>query len=138
MSDTPNLGLPYIDAAQAQKHVTHNEALSELDAVVNLAVKQRNITSAPSAPLAGDRYIVGVGAVGVFAGHDGAVAYFVDGAWLFATPRSGWRCFVESESALLIFIAGAWVDAGAAIHALQNLSTLGVGVVADASHPLSA
>ncbi len=138
MSDTPNLGLPYIDAAQAQKHVTHNDALSELDAVVNLAVKQRNITSAPSAPLAGDRYIVGVGGVGAFAGHDGAVAYFVDGAWLFATPRSGWRCFVESESALLIFIAGAWVDAGAAIHALQNLSTLGVGVVADASHPLSA
>ena len=28
MSDTPNLKLPYIEAAQAQKHVTHNEALS--------------------------------------------------------------------------------------------------------------
>jgi hypothetical protein len=38
MSNTPNLILPYIDAAQAQKHVTHNAALSSLDAQVQLSV----------------------------------------------------------------------------------------------------
>ena len=27
MSDTPLLGLPLLEASQAQKHVTHNEAL---------------------------------------------------------------------------------------------------------------
>jgi hypothetical protein len=27
MTDTPNLGLPYIDGSQAQKHVTHNDML---------------------------------------------------------------------------------------------------------------
>ena len=33
MSNTANLILPYIDAAQAQKHVTHNAALTVLDSV---------------------------------------------------------------------------------------------------------
>ena len=32
MSDTPLIGLPLIEASQAQKHVTHNEALLLLDA----------------------------------------------------------------------------------------------------------
>ena len=35
---TPNLALPFILPSQAQKHVTHNEALQQLDAVVQLAV----------------------------------------------------------------------------------------------------
>lgn len=38
MSVTQRLQLPYIAASQAQKHVTHNEALVLLDALVQLAV----------------------------------------------------------------------------------------------------
>ncbi|MES2335794.1 MAG: hypothetical protein V4551_14090 [Pseudomonadota bacterium] len=39
MSDiTTHLLLPYILASQAQKHVTHNEALRLLDAMVQLSV----------------------------------------------------------------------------------------------------
>ena len=38
MPDTPNLALPLIAAAQAQKHVTHNDALLALDALLQCAV----------------------------------------------------------------------------------------------------
>ena len=38
MSETVNLELPLIAAAQAQKHVTHNEALAIADALIHLAV----------------------------------------------------------------------------------------------------
>ena len=42
MSDnTTHLLLPYILASQAQKHVTHNEALRLLDAMVQLSVLDR-------------------------------------------------------------------------------------------------
>src|SRR5215207_4151202 len=41
MSATPKLALPLLAAAQAQKHVTHNEALSTLDALDQLAVRER-------------------------------------------------------------------------------------------------
>ena len=36
MDSTPNLQLPYLMAAQAQKHVTHNEALRALDAAAGV------------------------------------------------------------------------------------------------------
>ncbi len=45
------LALPYIQAAQAQKHVTHNEALRILDAVVQLSVAGISNTPPPRAPL---------------------------------------------------------------------------------------
>ena len=39
MSDTYQFGLPLVQAAQAQKHVTVNEALTRLDAVAQMRVK---------------------------------------------------------------------------------------------------
>jgi hypothetical protein len=46
MSDaTTHLLLPYILAAQAQKHVTHNEALRILDGLVQLSVLDRDLTA---------------------------------------------------------------------------------------------
>ena len=63
MSDaTTHLLLPYILAAQAQKHVTHNEALRLLDGLVQLSVLDRDLTAPPGSPTDGDRYIVGSGA----------------------------------------------------------------------------
>ena len=41
---TPNLQLPYILAAQSQKHVTHNEAIRALDAIVQLAALDRGLS----------------------------------------------------------------------------------------------
>ena len=38
MTNTPNLSLPYLAAAQAQKHVTVNEVLSLIDALAQMAV----------------------------------------------------------------------------------------------------
>ncbi len=58
MDQTPNLKLPYILPSQAQKHVTHNEALRLLDAVVHLSVRSRSRTDAPETPAGGDRYLV--------------------------------------------------------------------------------
>jgi len=55
MTDTPHLGLPTLAAAQAQKHVTHNEALHRLDALVMLAVADRDLAAPPAAPAEGDR-----------------------------------------------------------------------------------
>lgn len=58
MDTTPNLTLPYIMAAQAQKNVTHNEAIRALDALVQLSVVDRNLTAPPMTPNEGERYIV--------------------------------------------------------------------------------
>jgi hypothetical protein len=62
MTDTANLGLPLIDGSQAQKHVTHNEALRILDDVIQISVTDATLTGPPSSPADGERHIVATGA----------------------------------------------------------------------------
>ena len=78
---TPNLGLPYSLAAQSQKHVTHNEAIRALDAIVQLSVLDRDLAAANGA-----RYIVAVSPKGAWSGHAGDIAAYQDGAWAFYDP----------------------------------------------------
>jgi hypothetical protein len=136
MSDaTTHLLLPYILAAQAQKHVTHNEALRLLDGLVQLSVLDRDLTAPPGSPADGDRYIVGSGATGDWAGWDLNVALWTDGAWLRLPPRTGWRAWVEDDGLLLVYDGAGWI--GTTPAALQNMALLGLGTTADASNPFS-
>ncbi len=113
MSDsTTNLLLPYILAAQAQKHVTHNEALRLLDGIVQLSVIDRDHAAPPGSPADGDRYIVAVGATGDWSGWDLNVALWTDGAWLRLLPRTGWRAWVEDEAILLVHDGSGWMNLG--------------------------
>jgi hypothetical protein len=59
MSDTTHLKLPLIAAAQSQKHVTHNEAIRDLDVLVMVSIVELFRVSPPAAPQDGDRYIIG-------------------------------------------------------------------------------
>ena len=137
MSDaTTHLLLPYILAAQAQKHVTHNEALRLLDGLVQLSVLDRDLTAPPGSPTDGDRYIVGSGATAAWAGWDLNVALWTDGAWLRLPPRTGWRAWVEDEGLLLVYDGASWI--GTTPAALQNMALLGIGTTADAANPFSA
>jgi hypothetical protein len=131
------MGLPLIEAAQAQKHVTHNEALVVLDALAHLYLLDRDLAAPPVSPVDGDAYLVAFGASGEWAGQDGNIAYPIDGAWRFHAPFKGLSAIVEDEQALIHFDGAAWADLSALI-SLQNVPLLGVGTTADASNPFSA
>ena len=135
MTTTTHLLLPYILAAQAQKHVTHNEALRLLDGLVQLSVLDRDLTVPPGSPADGDRYIVASGATGDWAGWDLNVALWTDGAWLHLPPRTGWRAWVEDEALLLVHDGAGWV--GTTPDELQNMALLGLGTTADATNRLA-
>ena len=113
MSDTTtHLGLPYLMAAQAQKHVTHNEALRLLDAMVQLSVLDRTRTAPPASPADGDRHLVASGATGLWAGWDLNVAFHVDGAWIRLVPRPGWLVWVADEVTFLVWSGSSWASVG--------------------------
>ena len=127
MSDiTTHLLLPYILASQAQKHVTHNEALRLLDAMVQLSVLDRNRTAPPASSVDGDRHIVASGATGLWAGWDLNVAFWVDGVWMRLVPRSGWLAWIAAEQAFVVWNGSAWdpvgepVDVSDAVFSLVN------------------
>ncbi len=113
MSDsTTNLLLPYLMAAQAQKHVTHNEALRMLDVMVQLSVLDRTRAAPPASPADGDRHLVASGATGLWAGWDGNIAYRVDGAWMRLVPRAGWLAWVADEELFLVWSGTGWLPVG--------------------------
>ena len=137
MSDTTHtLGLPLIQPAQAQKHVTHNEALARLDTLAQPVAQSRALTAPPAAAQDGDTHIVAAGATGDWAGQDGAFAVMQGGAWQFLAPAPGWQCWVLDEGALAVFDGGTW--SAVETPAPQTLQRLGIATSADAQNPLSA
>ncbi len=111
MSDTSQrLSLPYIMPGQAQKHVTHNEAVRALDSLVHASVSARNVTTPPSTIANGDYVLIGDSAADAFAGKDNQLAGFVDGAWMFYPPVQGLIVNIEDEAASVIWRGVAWED----------------------------
>lgn len=109
MPETTHLRLPYLMAAQAQKHVTMNEALRLLDGIVQLAVLDRSRTAPPATPTEGDRHIPAAGATGDWSGWDGAIAYWIDGAWQKILPSPGWLAWIAGEAQAVIWTGSAWL-----------------------------
>ena len=126
MADTTHLQMPLLAAAQAQKHVTHNDALLRLDAVVQLSVKDRDLTSPPGSPSDGDRYIPASGASGDWQDWDFNIAWYVDGVWTKLVPRGGWIAFVEDEGLVLIHDGTNWVKLPAVTEGWQVLAASAV------------
>jgi len=133
MTETHCLNLPYILPSQSQKHVTHNEALRMLDALVQLAVLDRDLTAPPGTPEDGTRFIVAADATDGWAGRDGQIAAWQDGAWAFHAPRIGWLAWIEDEGRLMLFDGSAWVDAPAP----AQTPLLGINATADAVNRLA-
>jgi hypothetical protein len=105
---TSNLSLPLIAANQAQKHVTHNEALVMLDDLIMASVISASLDTPPTSPLAGDRYIVRGPGAGVWSGKADQLAVWRDGGWTFHAPKKGWRLNVEESGEQLSFSATGW------------------------------
>ncbi len=137
MDETPNLKLPYILPSQAQKHVTHNEALRLLDAVVNLSVKSRTLTAPPTTPSPGARYIVASPATGAWSAKNGMIGSFIDDGWLFIQPAIGWQAYVEAEAKLLVFDGTLWNPVSGGVPDNLSVSMLGIQATADAVNRFS-
>jgi hypothetical protein len=137
MSDTARLNLPLILAEQAQKHVTHNEALTDLDALVQ-ASAIAEAEDPPAEPEEGDIYLCAAGATGAWSGQDDAIAHYAGGAWRFHTPGEGWRIWIADDGSLRVRNGSGWdVIAGNGL-TLGNLVGLGIGTAPDATNRLAA
>ncbi|NYS26205.1 DUF2793 domain-containing protein [Rhodobacteraceae bacterium 2376] len=138
MSDlSARLGLPYLMPAQAQKHVTHNEALARLDLLVQLVVQGFEASTPPETPQEGQIWALGPAPTGAWAGQAGALAAWVDGVWQFIPPQTGWRAVqVGSEGAeLRLFTTAGWAVPQAALP--DSLPGLGINTSHDSTNRLA-
>lgn len=135
MSDTSAiLALPYLQPSQAQKHVTHNEAIQQLDVLVQLVVEGFGADIPPAVPQDGAVYALGVGASGGWAGQDGNIAAWLDNTWQFITPHTGWRAWGRGDATLRIWDGSDW---SLPTVEMNNLDGVGIATTADATNRLS-
>ena len=138
------LALPYLASGQAQKHITVNEALGALDALICAAVLDRDLATPPADPDEGDCYIVASDADGAWSGWDEAFVIYQDGAWRELQTPNGALVLVVDEAQLVVRHEGAWVGAEALLDAVTPadaedgaLTLLGVNTGADSANRLA-
>ncbi len=136
MPNSPNLGLPYIVANQAQKHVPHNDAVAMIDGLLQLSLVSRGLNTPPASPSDGQRWLIGVSPTAEWLGQAGLIALRNAGAWQFLVPRKGWAAWIEAENLLLIYDGANWV-APPVPQVMQNMSLVGVNATADSTNKLS-
>ncbi|MEO0329852.1 MAG: DUF2793 domain-containing protein [Pseudomonadota bacterium] len=136
--NSPRLDLPYILSSQAQKHVTHNEAIKMLDVLVQGVALSRSLSSPPASPNEGDAYIVSTGSSGNWLGKENSIAAWQDGIWVFYSASIGWRFWITDISAIVVFDGNIWQsmnDGGGAMTGAIDL--LGINAAADTTNRLS-
>lgn len=134
MSDSQNLNLPYIIANQAQKHITHNEAIKALDIIVQLSVLNKNLTIPPALPNEGDRHIVAPLATGIWVNKDNQIAVYQDGAWIFYPAQIGWLAWITDLSQLHAWDSTDWNEVSSTINPAP---LVGVNTLADTTNRLA-
>ncbi|GLS29875.1 Protein of unknown function [Mesorhizobium albiziae] len=137
MDQSPNLQLPYILPSQAQKHVTHNEALDVLDALVQLAVESATVTTPPGAPGQGLRHIVPPSASGAWSGHSGKIAVFTVADWNYVTPTQGMQAWVKDAAAPFVYSGSAWVRLSSMPAGDVSADTVGINATANSYNRLT-
>lgn len=110
MAETFQFGLPLVAAAQAQKHVTVNEALSVLDAVTQLRFVSASTTTPPALAQDGSAYLVPAGALDDWANRSGQVAISANGGWRYVQPKAGWQAFNVETGISMLFNGSEWLE----------------------------
>jgi len=109
VEETARLGLPLLHPGQAQKEMTHNEALGLLDLVVAPRVLGVDAFDPPEDPAPGDCWLLGDSPSGDWTGHAGAIAGWTEGGWRFLTPFEGLTLWLDDATGHIVFTGGAWV-----------------------------
>jgi hypothetical protein len=118
MNETRRFALPLLAAGQAQKEVTHNEALLAIDRLLHLAIESRSLAAPPATPAAGTAYLVAPGASGDWAGRSGQIATYDGFGWTFLAPRAGMAAYIIDEAGF-VALAPATVPAHWPVNGLR-------------------
>ncbi len=101
-------GLPLLAAGQAQKEVTHNEALTRLDGLLHGALESRVMAAPPASPLAGQLWLIAATPTGAWAGQAGKLALWTDGGWRFLAAVTGCLLWSKPDQLFGWFDGAAW------------------------------
>ena len=108
MSNSIRLKLPFILESQAQKEVTHNEALEIIDVLLHPYAISIGESEPPKDLRPGDCYIVGDAPLNSWERHANKFAYYTNG-WNFIEPFEGFTVWVKDKLQHYTYSEGKWI-----------------------------
>ncbi|WP_454279043.1 DUF2793 domain-containing protein [Sphingomonas sp. Marseille-Q8236] len=106
--ETPRWTLPLLAAGQAQKEITHNEALTLLDMVVQPCVESVGLNVPPDTVETGQAWVVGDQPVAAWQNRPAMLAGWTEGGWRFLSPRPGLSVWNRAEQCRSEWDGTAW------------------------------
>lgn len=134
MSRTQHHALPFMAPAQAQKHMTLNESLIEIDRRLHIHLQSVSHAEPPSTLTLGDRYGIPPSATGDWSGEDGSIAEWEGNTWILLRPKSGWLAYVADQDGLFTASNNDWLRIGKSETTVEQL---GVNTEADGTNRLA-
>lgn len=108
--ETSRHKLPLLAVAQAQKEITHNEALVRIDALLHPVVQDElSVPPALTDADTGKCWLVAASPTGEWAGKTGNIAIWIGGGWRFCEPTEGMRARLQSQNSDRFCSAGSWI-----------------------------
>ena len=106
---TARLHLPLLAPGQAQKELTHNEALTLVDILTNPVVENATTAVPPPNPGSDQSWLVAPDAAGAWAGQSSRIAAFTVGGWRFVSPYEGMIVWDKATGKQRRFHSGQWI-----------------------------
>ncbi len=107
---TSRHALPFLAVGQAQKEITHNEALAIIDALIWAAAEAE--LSLPPAQLAesdaGKCWLIGSAPSGAWLGKVKQIACWTGGSWRYLVANEGMRLWNIALGAQMVFRDSQW------------------------------
>lgn len=104
--------LPLLAVAQAQKEITHNEALVRIDALLHPVVQDElPVPPAVTDADTGKCWLIATSPTGEWAGRAGQIAIWVGGSWRFGVPAEAMRTRILSQGTDKVRSGGIWITA---------------------------
>jgi len=108
--ETARHQLPRLAVSQAQKEITHNEALARIDALLHPVVQDQLAAPPMLTELDfGKCWLITGSPTGDWAGKPGQIAIWVAGSWRYSVACEGMRIRLLSSGLDLVCIDGLWV-----------------------------
>ncbi|MHA0317612.1 DUF2793 domain-containing protein [Sphingomonas melonis] len=107
---TSRFALPLLAAGQADKELTHNEALTRIDMLLHPVVQAVGLSVPPTTPGVGQCWVVGVNPTGAWAGQANRLAGWSEGGWRFVDPREALVVWDISQAIPVAYRGGLWQE----------------------------
>ncbi|NNC36692.1 MAG: DUF2793 domain-containing protein [Hyphomonadaceae bacterium] len=131
---TPKNVLPNWAAAQASPWASVNQALYDIDQLMNISVLDVSLTAPPGGEGDGDAYIVAAGSSGDWSGQDHKLAYFINGGYFYKSLPMGTIIYNTADSKHYAWNGSAYSEfAGGGGSGSIAIDEEGVEILASAS-----